>query len=47
MAQGADPSSRSPVGIAGSNPTKSMDVCVVCCTGKGNTRTEGIKVHIG
>ena len=31
----ADPNSRALAGVAGSNPAGGLDVCVVCCTVKG------------
>jgi hypothetical protein len=34
-------------GVSGSNPTRDMDDCVVCCRGISDMKTENIKVHNG
>jgi hypothetical protein len=44
---GLDPSGQSLAGIAGSNFAGGMDVCVVCCRGMSDVRTENIKGHDG
>ena len=36
---------RSPAGITDLNPAGDMDVCVVCCRGTKDIRTEDIKAH--